>query len=157
LLGELFGEAPGVKRVLYVGDGPSSLGLGLDFNTPEPLADGGGPADSLGGAASQSSLARSLRVLQEKGWRIDALPYRGMDPAGLHYVAQETGGRVFQNAGGPGRAVAIYQRETSHQYVLAVQVDPDVVGGSFRVRVRAPTLPPRAAVYHRERFRHAEN
>ncbi len=135
-----FKEALGDRHLLLLSAGPKHSTL----TTMPDLTDPGS------GSVVRRAAEQLFVAFQESGWRIQGLPLGpGFNP-GLFFLAEETGGRVYENFNIPEQLIERVDTETSLSYVLTFQLGSDERDGKrHKLKVRIKGLPRGARVSHR--------
>lgn len=147
-LATLLRDVPGQKQMLYLSEGFGS-GIIESFAAPQR-------------ALALRYLDDMFEALRRGGWTLNAVdvegvpePFggRGFDAHALHYMADATGGQIFENYTRVGRATAKLMARTSVTYVLTIRPGELPANGALRrleVRLRQPRAATR--VLHRTAY-----
>lgn len=164
-LATLLRDVPEPKQLLYFGSG---LGGGIGGRETTPVL---------------ARLAPMVRAFRTTGWRLQAFDLRGIpappvsvetapedagarfaavdrgaladgfDAHDLHYVADQTGGQLFENYNRPAQATDKLLERTRITYLLAFRTDELPSDGRLhRIDVRLTPAIPGARLFHRTGF-----
>jgi VWFA-related protein len=152
-LARMLRDVEGRKALVFFSDGFDNdvmLGQRTERSASSVVTSG----NLYGNSRSLNDLNKMLEEFRRSGWVIHSVETvgvaRGIGTEGLFYLANETGGTLFNNTNNLGEAMGRMLAASSQTYLLSFAADDVPADGAFRkLRVELKGAPRGARAVHR--------
>ncbi|HVF60588.1 MAG TPA: VWA domain-containing protein [Thermoanaerobaculia bacterium] len=153
-LARMLRDVEGRKALVFFSDGFDEDML-LGQRTERSASSVGTIGNLYGNSRTLNDLNKMLEEFRRSGWVIHSVETKGVTSynigtEGLFYLANQTGGTLFNNSNNLGDAMGRMLAASSQTYLLSFPADDVPADGAFRkLRVELKSAPRGARVVHR--------